>query len=108
IVSEDGDVLRLDHSPLDEGRVTEAPRVFLDTASGSREIFRAVDDGSWVRAMCVSPNRRYAALEVVPGGAEGDGYPANSAWTGMRTTVVDLKTGDAVADVEGIQPDWCR
>ncbi|HMR49293.1 MAG TPA: hypothetical protein PKE40_08705 [Arachnia sp.] len=99
--------LRPSGSPL-EGAAVDQPRVLLESAGESREVLRLPDDGSWIREVCASPNRRYMAAEIVPAGATGDGYPAASAWTGMSTVVVDLASGDVVLTAEGIQPDWCR
>jgi hypothetical protein len=70
------------------------------------EVYRA-GTGDRIEEVCVSPSGRYAAVGVVRSDAEIDAYPTRAEWLGRTSTVVDVASGDVLAEVPGTRPDWC-
>lgn len=84
-----------------------AAEVVRRTASEpTAEVFRA-DAGVRIEEVCVSPSGRYAAVGVVRSDAEIDAYPTRAEWLGRTSAVVDVASGDVLAEVPGTRPDWC-
>lgn len=69
-------------------------------------VFRA-GAGGRIEEVCVSPSGRYAAVGVVRADAEIDEYPTRAEWLGRTSTVVEVASGDVLAEVPGTRPDWC-
>jgi hypothetical protein len=66
-----------------------------------------VGAGDRIEEVCVSPSGRYAAVGVVPTDDEIDDYPTRAEWLGRTSTVIDVSSGDVLAEVAGTRPDWC-
>lgn len=60
-----------------------------------------------VRAVCLSPNAQYLAVEVQDPEGESDGYPNLPARTASTTYFVDLGTGSANRGIPGFASSWC-
>ncbi|MFZ8755829.1 hypothetical protein ACO03V_00245 [Microbacterium sp. HMH0099] len=71
-----------------------------------RRVFDA-DADARIEEVCVSPSGRHAAVGTVADDAVIDGYPTRAEWLGRTSAVVDLSTGEVVAEVPGTRPDWC-
>lgn len=69
-------------------------------------VFRA-GAGGRIEEVCVSPSGRFAAVGVVRTEDEIDDYPTRAEWLGRTSTVIDVSSGAAVAEVPGTRPDWC-
>lgn len=69
-------------------------------------VFRA-GAGGRIEEVCVSPSGRYAAVGVVRADAGIDEYPTRAEWLGRTSTVVEVASGDVLAEVSGTRPDWC-
>lgn len=84
-----------------------AADVVRRTASQSSTTVFGVDAGTRIEEVCVSPSGRYAAVGVVASDAVIDDYPTRAEWLGRTSTVIEVSSGDAVAEVPGTRPDWC-
>ncbi|MCS5717973.1 hypothetical protein N1027_07465 [Herbiconiux sp. CPCC 205763] len=80
--------------------------IVASDAGGSRELYRPPVAGSRVRDFCVSPNGQYLAVETIPSDGVSDGY-ALPGYSGMTTSLVDIRTGASTRGVPGFLPDWC-
>ncbi|MDQ1123553.1 hypothetical protein [Microbacterium trichothecenolyticum] len=87
-------------------RWTATDVVRRTSADGGTEILRS-GAGERIEEVCVSPSGRYAAVGLVSSDAQIDQYPTRAEWLGRDSAVVDLTTGDVLADVPGTRPNWC-
>lgn len=85
---------------------TAADVVRRTASEPATEVYRAAA-GARIEEVCVSPSGRYAAVGVVRSDAEIDAYPTRAEWLGRTSAVVDVASGDVLAEVPGTRPDWC-
>ena len=60
-----------------------------------------------IRAVCLSPNAQYLAVELQDPAGEPDGYPNVPGRTASTTYFVDLATGSANRGISGFATSWC-
>ncbi len=128
-----GDVQRLEPSPVDGQRAFQGATVVLPggdriqkvvvpDASGRRFASLLVyDDGTTARVLyqtpdgtgsisdfTVSPNGQYVAIETVPdaSAAVSDGYFLDARATTVTTVIVDVSSGAQTRSVEGFALKW--
>ncbi|WP_210480022.1 hypothetical protein [Naasia sp. SYSU D00948] len=83
------------------------PRLMLVEPSGARAVFRPASDDTSIRDMCVSPNGRHLAIELLDGKGQPDGYPNLPGYSGMSIVFLDLATGNTTGGTNGFLPSWC-
>lgn len=107
--------------PVRDGRYVEQALVPAADYS-SFDTFLAIDDGSQTRLlydtreatgsilnMRVTPNDRYLVTETSPGGADfdtSDGYEVQPRPRDVTTVIVDIVTGEVVAEFPGSHARW--
>jgi hypothetical protein len=87
-------------------RWTATDVVRRGSADAGTEILRS-GAGERIEEVCMSPSGRYAAVGIVRSDAQIDGYPTRAEWLGRTSAVIDVSTGDVLADVPGTRPNWC-
>ncbi|MFC0680301.1 hypothetical protein ACFFGH_20900 [Lysobacter korlensis] len=83
------------------------PRVLHVDDSGPRVLYEPATADTDIRSMCLSPNGRQLAVELLPGDRQPDGYPYEPASTGITTVLIDVATGSTVGGMNGFMPSWC-
>jgi hypothetical protein len=83
------------------------PRIIHVDDSGPRVLYEPPTEDTDIRAICISPNGRQLAVELLPSDRQPDGYPNVPASTGMSTVIIDADTGASVGGMNGFQPSWC-
>ncbi len=83
------------------------PRIIHVDDSGPRVLYEPPTADTDIRSMCVSPNGRQLAVELLPGERQPDGYPNLPASTGMSIVIIDVATGSPVGGMNGFMPSWC-
>jgi hypothetical protein len=64
-------------------------------------------EGVPIRAVCLSPNAQFLAVELQDPAGEPDGYPNLPGRTASTTYFVDLETGSANRGIQGFASSWC-
>ncbi|SDZ41956.1 hypothetical protein [Herbiconiux ginsengi] len=80
--------------------------IMASDPTGTRELYRPPVVGARVRDFCISPNGQYLAVETIPSDGVSDGY-ALPGYSGMTTSLIDIRTGQSTRGVPGFQSDWC-
>jgi hypothetical protein len=80
--------------------------VLLVDAEGATTIYDP-PSGVPIRAICLSPNAQYVAVELQDAAGEPDGYPNVPGRTASTTYFVDLETGAANRGITGFATSWC-
>jgi hypothetical protein len=83
--------------------------VALDDGTSASVLFRTAQKGGSILGYRVTANERYLIAEVSPGGDSfeaSDGYEADARPRDVTTVLIDLTTGDAVAQWAGSHARW--
>ncbi len=83
------------------------PRVVLVDPSGVRTIYEPASPDTSVRNVCISPNGKHLAIELLPPEREPDNYPNVPGYTGISTVFIDVETGSSSGGTNGFLPSWC-
>ncbi len=83
------------------------PRILSVDDSGPRVLYEPTAEDTDIRGVCLSPNGRQLAVELLPGDRQPDGYPNLPASTGMSIVILDVATGATVGGMNGFLPSWC-
>lgn len=82
-------------------------RVVEAGPSGGRVLWKPASADTRIADACLSPNRQYLAVELIPAGAASDDYPEVPGFPAGSTAVIDLASGEATRALPGAFPSWC-
>ncbi len=78
-----------------------------DGGMDARQVWE-VPSGSTLARTCLSPNGQLLELDVVPAGAQADGYAIVPGSVGVRAVLVDLGSGHVAGPFAGAASTWCH
>jgi hypothetical protein len=83
------------------------PRILSVDDSGPRVLYEPPTVGTDIRGMCLSPNARQLAVELLPENRQADGYLYLPGYRGMSIVILDVETGRSMGGMNGFLPSWC-